>query len=252
MIRFGANATLCDNDGNTALHYAAHCDAFYPAKLLLSKNADVFQRNKQGLSPFHHAIRAGNRELCGLLLDRGGVIQSKQKNADKSLKASSRSIANPQAEPDAKIFTHEIQSSTVAPETEERCLSAENPAPLSVHQRIEHVDVAKQSNCFSTTINCGPSENVAELSIDSAPQAQDLATMSLDEMRLSLGLYALNCKRFDIGRDLLREGEFNQHAAVLKEMARKVQKLLDAALDYAAAGDLEELQALAIREGAEL
>lgn len=61
-----------DNDGMTALHFAAKVlyNSRY-AQMLLDAGADANARNKAGETPLHLAARAGNRDIVALLLQKG-------------------------------------------------------------------------------------------------------------------------------------------------------------------------------------
>jgi ankyrin repeat protein len=64
LIRNGANVALQDNDGNTALHYAAAYDPEV-VPLLLEYHADVNHVNRYGESPIDYAW--GNLELLNIM-----------------------------------------------------------------------------------------------------------------------------------------------------------------------------------------
>ena len=46
-----------DNNGNTALHHAAHLGNFEVARILLECNAEVDSQNDEGSTPLHRAGR---------------------------------------------------------------------------------------------------------------------------------------------------------------------------------------------------
>ena len=62
------NVNQAQNDGMTALHWAAHLDDLETAKLLLSSKADVNAANHFGVPPLALACMNGNEAMVELLL----------------------------------------------------------------------------------------------------------------------------------------------------------------------------------------
>lgn len=61
-----------NNEGNTALHWAALNGHLEAVKALVAKGADMGVRNKAGRTAGFEAQRAGRGDVVGWLLGRGG------------------------------------------------------------------------------------------------------------------------------------------------------------------------------------
>lgn len=71
LIKFGADVTLCDQKGYTALHWAAKKDYVQFIKRLMEKNADPFaqlHRDRVGYTPLHFAASRARIKSCSALL----------------------------------------------------------------------------------------------------------------------------------------------------------------------------------------
>lgn len=71
LLAHGADVTLQDADGDTALHGAAQTGNVEIVRMLLDKGANPNAKNKQGGTPLMWAAVYGNVEAARLLLDRG-------------------------------------------------------------------------------------------------------------------------------------------------------------------------------------
>jgi ankyrin repeat protein len=56
LVRTGADIDLQDNNGSTALHFAAQEQRPEVVKLLLDAGADIEKRDKHGATPLMHAV----------------------------------------------------------------------------------------------------------------------------------------------------------------------------------------------------
>jgi ankyrin repeat protein len=73
LLAHGANVSLADSEGFTALHYAARTDyAVEVAELLLRHGANVNARDNTGRTPLDHAVELGLKHMPGLLEKLGG------------------------------------------------------------------------------------------------------------------------------------------------------------------------------------
>ena len=64
LLQANANVHAVDNDGYTALHYAAWYGRARVADVLLQANASTTAVDKAGLTPGHRAEQYGHRELA--------------------------------------------------------------------------------------------------------------------------------------------------------------------------------------------
>lgn len=71
LLARGADVTLTDNDGDTALHGAAEIGNVETTRLLLAKGADVNAKNKVGGTPLMWAAVFGNDDVVLELLKHG-------------------------------------------------------------------------------------------------------------------------------------------------------------------------------------
>lgn len=71
LIDRGADVTLQDGDGDTALHLTVQNGNVALTNLLLAKGAPVNVKNKVGGTPLMWAAATGNEELAKLLLEHG-------------------------------------------------------------------------------------------------------------------------------------------------------------------------------------
>jgi SHAQKYF class myb-like DNA-binding protein len=73
LLKAGADANVLDQQGNSALHWAARAGDREVAEMLLLKNVPLDGRNQDGESPLHWGMRAGlaAADAVGLLLDNG-------------------------------------------------------------------------------------------------------------------------------------------------------------------------------------
>jgi len=69
-----------DNDGWTALHYAAFNGKKDVAELLLADHADVNAKDNKGLTPLHFAAGRDHRDVVELLLANNADVNAKANN----------------------------------------------------------------------------------------------------------------------------------------------------------------------------
>jgi len=70
-------ASSKDEEGFTALHYAASYGYLEIAELLLAKNANVNAQTGKGLTPLHYAASRGHKEMLDLLLSQGAKVDAR-------------------------------------------------------------------------------------------------------------------------------------------------------------------------------
>ena len=71
LLNKGANLSDTDEQGRTALHWAALQDHEPVTQLLLDREANVSATNKRGMTALHCAAREGHEPVTRLLLDKG-------------------------------------------------------------------------------------------------------------------------------------------------------------------------------------
>jgi ankyrin repeat protein len=76
LLSGGADVTMVDRDGYTALHHAASADKEIVAALL-DHHADPNSKAKDGSRPLHKAAQWGNAEAVQLLLAHGADVNAK-------------------------------------------------------------------------------------------------------------------------------------------------------------------------------
>ena len=72
----GANVDAVDEDGQTALHYAAATGSVGCVRVLLQAGAGVDVKQSLGLTPAHWAAHKGHCEVLGLLMEFGAKVGS--------------------------------------------------------------------------------------------------------------------------------------------------------------------------------
>ena len=78
MCELGASPDPVDNDGNSALHYAADADrADDTIGVLVLGGADANARNQQGHTPLTTAVSGGHRHAAARLLEFGADIEAR-------------------------------------------------------------------------------------------------------------------------------------------------------------------------------
>jgi len=71
LIAGGADVTLVDSLGNSALHYAASLGAQRACEYLIDAGADIDLKNSDGDTPLHLASKFGYRPCVSYLISRG-------------------------------------------------------------------------------------------------------------------------------------------------------------------------------------
>ncbi len=74
LINNGADVTLTDHTGGTALHYAARAGTVDIARKLLQADADVNAQSQDGATPLHTATGKGQEKIIKLLLQNGAKV----------------------------------------------------------------------------------------------------------------------------------------------------------------------------------
>ncbi|XP_065776989.1 ankyrin repeat domain-containing protein 7-like isoform X3 [Muntiacus reevesi] len=70
LLEHGADPNVTDACGNAALHHAVLCQNTSLAAKLLSYNAHIEARNKDGLTPVLLAVRERRGEMVEFLIDK--------------------------------------------------------------------------------------------------------------------------------------------------------------------------------------
>ncbi|KAB0399487.1 hypothetical protein E2I00_015799 [Balaenoptera physalus] len=76
LLEHGADPSLKDRHGRSALHRAAAGGHLLAVQLLAAWGAEVDARDTLGLTPLHHAARGGHMEVAGHLLARGAKVDA--------------------------------------------------------------------------------------------------------------------------------------------------------------------------------
>jgi len=79
LLRSGADPSLADSAGTTALHDAVATRSGQIARRLLDAGVDINAANVTGDTPLHIAARLGYGELVGMLLSRGANPDARNK-----------------------------------------------------------------------------------------------------------------------------------------------------------------------------
>ncbi|RMZ13026.1 hypothetical protein D0862_02453 [Hortaea werneckii] len=79
LLERGALVDAPDDEGNTALHYAATSSSASTVHALLRAGADVNLKQSQGLTPAHWAAHKGHEEVLLLLLSHGALVNARGK-----------------------------------------------------------------------------------------------------------------------------------------------------------------------------
>ncbi|CAM1510896.1 Fc.00g084090.m01.CDS01 [Cosmosporella sp. VM-42] len=79
ILDYGADATLVDNDGKTALHHLLDNPGMPDDVLLQFVNREevastLLVKDNDGFSPFHYALRSFRPEVCDLMLSKGANL----------------------------------------------------------------------------------------------------------------------------------------------------------------------------------
>lgn len=90
LLALGADVSLQDKDGDTALHGAAETGNVEILRMLLDKGADINAKNKQGGTPLMWAAVFGNDEAARLLLSRGANASLKDNDGITALEWAAR------------------------------------------------------------------------------------------------------------------------------------------------------------------
>ncbi|EAY16707.1 ankyrin repeat protein, putative [Trichomonas vaginalis G3] len=76
----GANINVKDENGITALHYAAMNNSKETAEVLISHGANINEKNKEGQTALHYAAENNNKETAEVLISHGANINVKDEN----------------------------------------------------------------------------------------------------------------------------------------------------------------------------
>jgi len=71
ISKYGADFDALDNDGRSALHWAAYKGNADTIRLLLFVDANQVRQDKNGCTPLHWAAIRGNLEVCTVLVHAG-------------------------------------------------------------------------------------------------------------------------------------------------------------------------------------
>ncbi|GAB0097140.1 histone-lysine N-methyltransferase EHMT1 [Sergentomyia squamirostris] len=74
LVGLGADATICDFENNTALHWAALSNKVASVLPLLQTNVNLNHQNVSGDTPLHIACRHLNTQMCLMLLANGSDV----------------------------------------------------------------------------------------------------------------------------------------------------------------------------------
>eukprot|EP00794_Sanderia_malayensis_P016594 gene16594-18283_t len=85
MLRYGADIHYLDNDGDTALHYAAIGSSLELVKLLIRNKAALDLQNKKSLTALHIAVLKGGVEIVRTLADSNADVNTQDKAGDTPL-----------------------------------------------------------------------------------------------------------------------------------------------------------------------
>jgi ankyrin repeat protein len=85
FLDHNADVRVCDDKGNTPLHFAAEIGHLEFAQILLERNADVNSQNKHGSTPLLLASELGHPDLVQLLLGRSADLYLRDSDGDTPL-----------------------------------------------------------------------------------------------------------------------------------------------------------------------
>ena len=74
MLLYGADLSIQNNDGNTALHRAADNGHNEVTKRLIEAKADLNMKNNEGNTALHRAANSGHNEVTTRLIDAGADL----------------------------------------------------------------------------------------------------------------------------------------------------------------------------------
>jgi ankyrin repeat protein len=81
LIANKADTNAREDDGRTALHYAAMKGREEIVKLLINGNADINAKTAKRATPLHYAAGSGHKEVVELLIAEGADVNAKEKRA---------------------------------------------------------------------------------------------------------------------------------------------------------------------------
>ncbi|EAY10590.1 ankyrin repeat protein, putative [Trichomonas vaginalis G3] len=80
FLSHGANINEKDENGVTALHYAAENNSKETAEVLISHGANINEKNKNGVTALHYAALNNSKETAEVLISHGANINEKDEN----------------------------------------------------------------------------------------------------------------------------------------------------------------------------
>ena len=101
LIEAGAEPASPDNDGITALHWAAGHGMTNVVRLLIEAGADANARDKSSYTPLHQAVSAGHLEGARVLIDAGADANVRSSHGETPLTFAEKNRAVTSAGQDA-------------------------------------------------------------------------------------------------------------------------------------------------------
>ena len=90
LLSHGANINKKDNNGCTALHYAACENSKEAVELLISHGANINEKDNYGETALHYAASNNSKEIVELLISHGANINAKDKDGETALHRAAR------------------------------------------------------------------------------------------------------------------------------------------------------------------
>ncbi|MCF6767592.1 ankyrin repeat domain-containing protein [Thiotrichales bacterium 19S11-10] len=90
LLEKKADVSKKDKFGDTALHRASHLGNLEAVRQLLEKGSDVNALNKDDETPLHLSVYSNREEVVGLLVKQGANVNAQRKNGDTPLYMAAR------------------------------------------------------------------------------------------------------------------------------------------------------------------